>query len=163
MVPISLKTIFARLFDAMDRRDQANAWVVAGCAPTAHAALSLQVDVSAGTEVSNAGGFTAFAGGNKTPLAPAAFARVDLLYIDNAGVLQLAGGVEAAANPVPPAIPAGGCALALIFIQPAAVDYAGGMAYIFDVRQFYAPTFLPDGTAPAPSLPFGNEKSTGVF
>ncbi|HEV8670950.1 MAG TPA: hypothetical protein VGS01_09480 [Candidatus Limnocylindria bacterium] len=165
MVPISLKTIFARLFDAMDRRDAGNAWVVgqASCAPTAFGAASLRVDIAAGTFVVNAGAFAAFAGGNKTPAAAIANTHVDLIYIDNAGVLQLAAGAEAAVNPVPPALPAGALGLALVFVQPGAVDYAAGLAYIFDIRQFNAPAFLPDGTAGAPILPFGNEKTTGIF
>src|SRR5438105_4513891 len=166
MVPISLKTIFARLFDAMDRRDAATAWVVGqgSCAPTAHAVASLQVDVAAGPYVSNAAAFATFAGGNKTPAAAIANPHVDLIYIDAGGVLQLAAGAELPANPVPPALPAGALGIALVFVPPGAIDYTvATTAYIFDIRQFNAPMYLGDGTQGAPSLPFGNELANGVY
>jgi len=166
MVPVSLKTIFARWVDAMDRRDAGTAYVVGqgSCAPTAHAAGSLQVDIAAGPFVSNAAAFATFAGGNKTPAAAVANAHVDLIYIDNAGVLQLAAGAEAAANPVPPALPAGALGIALVFVPPGAIDYTvATSAYIFDIRQYNVPMSLPDGTIGAPALAFGNELANGLY
>lgn len=165
MQPISLKTIFARLFDAMDRRDTVDAYVVALCAPSAQGVGTLQVNVAAGTVwVPTPGAFTAFAGGNKTPLAAVTNTHVDLLYIDTNGVLQLAAGAEAALNPVPPALPAGAAGIALIFVPVGAIDYTGvAGAYIFDIRQFNAPMFLPDGTVGAPGIRFGNQIGTGLY
>lgn len=165
MQAISLKTIFARWVDAMDRRDLGNAYVVSGLAPTAFGLGSLRVDVAAGTYVVAAGTFAAFAGGNKTPgAAHASLPRVDLIYIDNAGVLQIAAGVAASPNPIPPALPAGALAIAMPFVAPGATDYSGVTAsYIADMRQYNAMPFIESGTVGAPGLPFGAEKTTGLW
>lgn len=167
MNAISLKTIFARWVDAMDRRDLGNAYVVgaASLAPTAFGIGSLRVDVAAGTYVVASGAFAAFGGGNKTPgAAHATLPRVDLIYIDNAGVLQIAAGVAASPNPIPPALPAGALGIAMPFIAPGATDYTVLTAsYIADIRQFNVIPLVPDGAVASPGLAFGNQTNSGLW
>src|SRR5258706_13923701 len=93
MLPVSLKTIFARFFDAFDQRDRGAGYVLTGLDPTPFAVGSLQVSTAAGVSVTN----------DRQPrfnnaatygigAASATLTRVDLVYISSAGVPSVAVG-----------------------------------------------------------------------
>ncbi len=155
MNPVSLTPIFARIFDAMDRKDQANAYVLSGCIASAHGAASLQVDVTSGIIVTGAGAPASPGAQNVTPgaLVNPLASRCDLIYFPSGStVLTLAAGVEVVVAPnvpaIPPALPAGACAIAVAYIVPGAIDYSGAtQAFVENIQQngVAIPYFGPTG------------------
>lgn len=96
--------------------------VMSGCAVTDNAS-GLTVDVAAGVVRIN-GTNVAVASGSVTPAAAhGSNPRFDLVVVDNAGTKSITSGT-AAANPVPPAVPANSVCLAALYIRAAASTLA---------------------------------------
>lgn len=127
---------YKAVFDAISAMTAGTGYVTRGCAPTANGAGSLQVNIAAGAYV--AGGTpVAYAGGNIVmSAAHATLPRRDLVYFSSAGVLSKLSGT-AATVPLPPAIPAGACPLAIAAIPALATDFTAGapLAYVEDISQ----------------------------
>lgn len=86
------------------------------------ATRSMQVLINAGFILnSSTPSITAIAAQTLTFTSPVSNPRIDRVTITSAGVAQITQGVEAA-NPTPPAIPAGNLPIAQVFLTPAAGD-----------------------------------------
>jgi hypothetical protein len=142
MIPVSLKTVFARVISAFDQRDRGQGYVLTGGVPTAFGAGSLRIDISECIHVTNTGAPERQAATNVTPgPASATLTRADLIYAAPGGGIGLAVGVgvipSATVPVIPPVIPAGATPLAIAYIGPGAVDYTDPTkAYIHDLRPF---------------------------
>lgn len=136
MNPVSLKTVFARIFDAIDVHDRGIGFVTtaAALAPTA-SGVGLTVNVAAGPFVCGTAQRRSYVGGSVTMTAGAGSPRVDIIYMTSAGGLAKSDGVAAASNPVPPTWPVGSCPVAIVYVASGATDFLGG-SYILDIRNF---------------------------
>ena len=107
--------------------------VISGCAVTAQAPEAMAVDVAAG--LTKLAGAQITVAGNAVAITAAhgTYARLDVIYVDDLGVADVATGTAAPA-PVPEALPADCIGIAFVYVP--AADAAVGAAQITDKRVF---------------------------